>query len=325
MLDQVTHSVTHSISRSVSHDINQAAHDDHGARRLALGFSALVALTLGLIVLGSLVRAHGAGLACPDWPLCFGNFVPEMDLRIAFEWSHRVVAGGVAIFFAGLAIASFRQPDRIASIRTLISVAAVLLAVQILLGALTVWLELASWTVTAHLITGNGFALVCFLIALSLRAPLGAVAERRSVSVVARSWVTACAVLLLLQFALGGLVSSRYAAMACPEWPSCNGGVFFPTWKGNVGLHLMHRMNGYLLVGSFAIAAWVSRRDPSLRRPTTIVLGIGLIQVGVGIANVLTGIPVEITGLHSALAAAIVLTTSFTMRAAWSGAVTTAS
>jgi heme A synthase len=302
----------------VPNKTNHAATDDRGTRRLALGFGSLVVLTLGLIVLGALVRAHGAGLACPDWPLCFGDFIPQMDLRIAFEWSHRLVAGSVAVFFALLAIAGVRQANRPGSIRTLISVAAALLAIQILLGAMTVWLKLDSWTVTAHLITGNGFALTCFLIGLSLRDRRGGNSEQRVASVGARTWITASAVLLLVQFTLGGLVSAQYAAVACPEWPACDGGVYFPTWKGNVGLHLMHRMNGYLLVGSFAIAAWVSRREPSLRRPTTVVLGIGLVQVVVGIANVLGGVPVEVTGLHSALAAGIVLAVGFEMRAAWS-------
>ncbi len=303
----------------VSTKSDDAAIEARRARRLAMGFGSLVALTLGLIVLGALVRAHGAGLACPDWPLCFGDFVPQMNLRIAFEWSHRLVAGSVAVFFAVLAMTALRHASPASSIRSLIGVASGLLAIQILLGALTVWLKLTAWTVTAHLITGNAFALTCLLIALSLHAlalPLSA--EIRGVSVDARSWITASAVLLLVQFVLGGLVSSQYAAMSCPEWPTCNGGVYFPTWRGNVGLHLMHRMNGYLLIGSFAIAAWVSRREPSLRRPTTVLLGIGLIQVSVGIANVLAGVPVEVTGMHSALAAGIVLTTGFTMRTAWS-------
>ena len=75
------------------------------AGRLAAGFGALVVLTFGLIVLGALVRAHGAGLACPDWPLCFGELLPPMDFKVAFEWTHRLVAGCVALLFAGLAVA----------------------------------------------------------------------------------------------------------------------------------------------------------------------------------------------------------------------------
>ena len=72
---------------------------------LAWGVGGLVALTSMLIVLGALVRANGAGLACPDWPLCFGQAVPEFDLKVAFEWSHRVLAGGVGLVFLGLGTA----------------------------------------------------------------------------------------------------------------------------------------------------------------------------------------------------------------------------
>src|SRR5688572_21803831 len=77
--------------------------------RVGLGFAVLAALPWALIVLGALVRAHGAGLACPDWPLCFGELVPQMDLHVAFEWSHRVVAGSVALCFSALAVAAWRR------------------------------------------------------------------------------------------------------------------------------------------------------------------------------------------------------------------------
>ena len=78
-------------------------------RRVARSISALAALTLGLIVLGALVRAHGAGLACPDWPRCFGVWVPVLDLRIGFEWAHRVMAGSISLLFVGL---GSRSPAR---------------------------------------------------------------------------------------------------------------------------------------------------------------------------------------------------------------------
>jgi cytochrome c oxidase assembly protein subunit 15 len=116
---------------------------------------------------------------------------------------------------------------------------------------------------------------------------------------------------------LGGLVSSRYAGLACPEWPTCNGGAWFPSWRGSVGLHLLHRSNGYLLVAALGAAALALRRDPQVGRAARLALALGLAQLVVGIANVKLGIPVEITGLHSALAAALVLTLGWSLRAAW--------
>ncbi len=278
---------------------------------LCRGFSALLVVTYGLIVLGALVRAHEAGLACPDWPLCFGQLLPQLDLQVGFEWAHRLIAGGVALGFAGLATAALRSPPARRRAKRWLALGAVLLATQILLGALTVWQLLASWTVTSHLLVGNAVAATWLLTALSLR-------ERRAPAPpaprLARLSQIGVAVLLLGQLALGGLVSSRYAGMACPEWPTCNGGLWFPSWQGNVGLHLLHRSNGYALLAALIAAALLCRGTPGLRGVAWGALGLGLLQVCVGVANVRLGIPVEVTGLHSALATALVLCTAFALR-----------
>ena len=56
--------------------------DRRALARLGSGFMLLVAAVWILIVLGALVRANDAGLACPDWPLCFGELVPQLDVRV---------------------------------------------------------------------------------------------------------------------------------------------------------------------------------------------------------------------------------------------------
>ena len=137
-----------------------------------------------------------------------------------------------------------------------------------------------------------------------------------SVAPTPRFWVGAAAALLALQMVLGGLVSSRLAGMVCPEWPTCNGGLWFPSLGGNVGLHIFHRMNGYALLGTLFAAALVCRREASLRGLSALALLLGCTQVAAGVANVLLAIPVEVTALHSALAAALVLTVSAAVRSA---------
>jgi cytochrome c oxidase assembly protein subunit 15 len=259
-------------------------HDAGGLRRLGAAFAALVAPGFCLIVLGALVRAHEAGLACPDWPLCFGQFIPAMDLKVGFEWSHRLLAGGVSLAFAALAFLTLRRPDAPSSARRLILVAGALLVVQILLGALTVWQLLAAWTVTSHLVTGNAFVLTLLLIALALRATAGDPSPVSSPRT--RAWLTTACALLLVQVVLGGLVSSRFAGLACPEWPACNGGLWFPTWRGTVGLHLLHRWNAIALLAAVFACAWIARADPRVRRATAIAAGIVIAQLLVGIANV---------------------------------------
>jgi cytochrome c oxidase assembly protein subunit 15 len=284
--------------------------------RYATAFAVLVGATQVLIVLGALVRAHEAGLACPDWPLCFGDFVPAMNLEVAFEWSHRVLAGSISIAFATLAALLLRSGGAPRSTRRWLGIALVLLIVQILLGALTVWHLLAAWTVTSHLVTGNAFALALLFATQGLReASRGAAAAPVSPRV--RLLVAAAALLLLFQVVIGGLVSSRFAGMSCPEWPACNGGAWFPTWRGDVGLHLLHRWNGTLLAVALVALAWIARREPALRRLAGGAAALACAQVVVGIANVLLAIPVEVTGAHSALAAALVLTVGAATRAAW--------
>ena len=273
---------------------------------LAAGFLGLVALTSGLIVLGALVRAHGAGLACPDWPLCFGQAIPAMNLEIAFEWSHRVVAGGVAVTFAALGVALHRSPAARAVGARAWQIGAALLAVQILLGALTVWHLLAAWTVTAHLVTGNSFNACVLWLALRLR-DAAAPPRRVAVPAAARAVLLAAAALLALQIVLGGLVASRYAGLVCPEWPACLDGAWFPTLEGPIGLHLAHRTNAYAVVAALAGAAWLVRGSGRLGWLLAAAVGGGVAQVAVGVANVLLELPVEVTALHSALAAALVL------------------
>ncbi len=286
-------------------------------RRLALAFALLLGLTYLLIVLGALVRVQGAGLACPDWPLCFGTLIPVFDLKVAFEWTHRLVAGSLAIAFVVLAALTLRLPLRRQRLVVLLAIGAGLLALQILLGALTVWQLLASWTVTSHLLTGNAFAVTLAFIWRELSEADRPLMRIAPVPGVVRGLVSVTGALLVLQIALGGLVASTYTGLACPEWPTCMDGVWFPTFDGAVGLHLIHRMNGYALLAGLGMCAWAARGAPSLGSLLTLAFWIGLAQVAAGVANVLFALPVEITGLHSALAAALVLTLALGLRAAW--------
>ena len=294
--------------------------DDAYALRLANACVALLALSFGLIVLGALVRANNAGLACPDWPLCFGEVIPHMNLEVAFEWTHRGVAGSLAVGFAALSVLALRRPATRAAAGRLLGAGAALLALQVLLGALTVWQLLAAWTVTAHLIVGNSFALVLLWTALALRDQARPGLPRAAAPPAAQRLLALVALLLFAQMLLGGLVASRYAGLACPDFPTCRDGLWIPTTEGAVGLQLLHRAGAVALLAGLAAAAFAARRAaPRLRRATTLALWLGALQLCVGAANVLLGLPAELTGLHSALAAALVLTLSVALRDSWQG------
>ena len=285
-------------------------------------------------MLGALVRAHGAGLACPDWPLCFGEVIPQLDFKVAFEFGHRVVAGCVALLFAGLAWTTLRRPGLGPALRPALAIAALLLAVQIVLGGLTVLHLLATWTVTSHLVTGNAFALALVLIGRRLLGLAGSAEPIRSapaaIAPVARDCssvpsaspreryaTSAVATLLALQLVLGGLVSSSYAGLVCPDWPTCMNGEYFPTFAGVQGLHVLHRTVAYTLLAALLTTALLARRHPVLGRWLALASVLALAQVAVGVANVLLRLPVEITALHSALAAALVCTLGISVQIAW--------
>ena len=80
-------------------------------RRAATG---LVAIIYVLLIFGASVRVWGAGLACPDWPLCFGMLVPEIDFKVGLEFGHRVYAGGVSLLFVWLGYRLWREREPLA-------------------------------------------------------------------------------------------------------------------------------------------------------------------------------------------------------------------
>lgn len=308
------------MSATADHPTTAARRDDADRlRRLGVHFAALAAVTYALVVLGALVRAHHAGLACPDWPLCFGQLVPEIDLRVGFEFGHRVLAGLVSLGFVAGAVGVIRSPAARARVGAWVVAAAVLLAVQIVLGGLTVLELLASWTVTSHLLTGNAFALAVALIAHRLwRRDAAESADAARPGAALRAVATLTGGVLVAQLILGGLVSSTYSGLVCPDWPACDAGVWIPTWSGPQGVHVMHRLNAYLLVALVGVSFALARaRGAAVRRTLALALLVGLAQVAVGVANVLLRLPVEVTGLHSALAAALCLVVGLTLHDVW--------
>jgi cytochrome c oxidase assembly protein subunit 15 len=282
-------------------------------RSLANGFAVLAGATLVLMVVGALVRAHGAGLACPDWPLCFGSVIPQFNFEIAWEVGHRAFAGGVTLGLLALsALVVRRAPLRRAYGRALLGIWA-LLTTQVLLGAATVWLLLAPWTVTAHLVIGTSFFLSLAWLSADLRAgrPRAAAAPApRAFGVV----LSLALVLLCGQIVLGGLVSSSAAGLACTHFPSCDGESLAPTLAGGVGLHVAHRLNGYALLLAYTALALLARSHPVLGRWSRAAFALICLQIGIGAANVLLLLPREVTALHTLTAALIALASALLLR-----------
>ncbi len=143
-------------------------------RRLGI---AVVALTVGLMILGSWVKATGSGLSCPDWPQCYGQWFPPFpsaetggidpdavdaadaytQAQVLYEWSHRLVASILGVPIIAFAVLAWMGREHHPALRTLPLVAVGILGVQVLLGGVTVIGKNAAPLTTAHLATATLF------------------------------------------------------------------------------------------------------------------------------------------------------------------------
>lgn len=281
------------------------------ASRLGL---ATTLLTFGLIVVGSVVRTTGSGLACPDWPLCEGRLIPRFEFHVLTEWFHRLLALLVSVMvFATVAWVLAQGPLR-RHLGGLAVLAVGLLFAQILLGALTVWKLLSPAVVSSHL----AVALLLFstLLTLTLVAQSGAAVEAAPAEsgpgpAAARpggllGTFAIATGLAYVQCLLGGLVSSNHAGLACPDWPTCNG-QWFPPLEGLVGLQMTHRWGAYLLTLVMLVVAGRARTatDPGVHAGGSMAAVLTLVQIVIGVASVMLGTPPWTSALHLANAVAI--------------------
>ncbi len=282
-------------------------------RRLGTGFAALGFVTWLLLIFGSTVRVNGAGLSCPDWPLCFGQLVPQLNMIIFLEWGHRLLAGTISLGFVALGGVILSRPELRRRFALQLGIMVLVLAAQIVFGGLTVLLSLAFWSVTIHLLLGNAFMALMLVMAVRLRAPGAAPGAAVSAEAPApgtiRLLAVAMVVAVALQLGLGGLVSSNYAGLACIEWPSCNAGVWFPTFSGILGLQLFHRLGAYTVAAVAFAFVGVARADRAGKGAWAIV-ALVLVQIALGVLNVWVRMPVELAVAHAATAHALVATTT---------------
>jgi cytochrome c oxidase assembly protein subunit 15 len=311
-------------------------------RRLALA-GALLALVV--VVLGAWVRLSAAGLGCPDWPGCYGHLTVEQAaqnadaINQAFpgrpfvyhkaikEMVHRYFAstlGLVILVLAGIAISNRRDANQPVSLPIAL-VALVIL--QGLLGMWTVTLLLKPLIVVLHLIGG--------LTTLSLLAWLSIDPERRSRVKEERN-LRRLALLglavLALQIVLGGWTSSNYAALACPDFPTCQNAAWpsmdirdaFVLWRGlgidyeggvldhpaRVAIHFFHRLGAILtalVLVTLSFMTWLKGRNSSVRIAGGLVGVVLIAQLILGPLMVVRGLPLVLATAHNGVAALLLL------------------
>ncbi|HEY7847993.1 MAG TPA: heme o synthase [Candidatus Limnocylindria bacterium] len=270
---------------------------------------AAAAATFVLITVGGLVRATDSGLGCPDWPLCFGDWVPPAELHAWIEHSHRLVAavlvGPLVGAVALITVFTARRRDRVLLIAAV--GAGLLVIVQALLGAQVVIQQLRRELVTAHL--GMALTLLGLTILIADRAVHGPMPGRRSALPIGLIGLTAVAV--FAQMLLGSWVTGHDAGLAYPDFPLMNGSLLPVVDAPTQAIQVAHRALAVVVVGLVAWSAVAVRRRTQSRLPRTlagVAVGLVIVQVALGAANVWSRLSAAVVVPHLAVGAALFAT-----------------
>jgi heme A synthase len=267
---------------------------------------AALVLTYGLILLGAWVRATGSGLSCPDWPTCYGHWVPLPGdipadvgfsyLQVMLEWVHRLIAGvilGPLILL--IAVLGWRARSLRPRMPAYVAALVVLLLIQAGLGGVTVLDQNSPWSVALHL--GTALVLLSVLCLIFVRAgptPDHVAAATRTLS--GAVWLVALGAMVS-----AAMVTKSGASLACTSWPLCDGALLPDLGDPQIRLHLTHRLLALGTgVGVLALAI-AARAQPLVRPLAWLAAALVAIEIGLGGVVVLGEVPFGVALAHQAL------------------------
>ena len=313
--------------------------DPNAVLKAMAGFG--IALTFIVVAAGAYTRLADAGLGCPDWPGCYGYLtVPQTESEIAsaealypstpvesykawWEMGHRYVAGSLLLLVFAMFVLAFKGRKEHTPIG-LLSALLLIISCQAAFGAWTVTLKLWPQVVTAHLIGGFTTLSLIWLIFVRQGGARQLTTGLQAPTVLKRLAL----IVVVLQIALGGWVSSNYAALACWNFPACDA-TYVPNLELSQGFNLLQDVGPNYLGGLMESDArktihWIHRLGALVvlsvlvplmvqvyRENRSLALTIGLVlvaQIGLGILNVVWALPLINATLHNVVGALLLLT-----------------
>jgi cytochrome c oxidase assembly protein subunit 15 len=302
-----------------------------------------VLLTFGLIMLGAFVRLTDAGLGCPDWPGCYGHITPHhasekiaqavaeqggehgpVSMGKAWrEMGHRYVAKILGLLIIAIAVIAWRRRQQLGESPALPIALVGVVILQGLFGMWTVTLLLRPAVVTLHLL--GGMLTFALLLWLWLRQqPQPRYLDPEPVAALAGPALFGL-VLVSLQIFLGGWTSTNYAALVCPDLPTCQG-QWWPeadfanafhffgelgmtsdgeplTMQALTAIHLMHRIGALVVLAGIGWLGLRVMNTEGLRQHGIALLAILFVQLLLGLSNVWFDLPLLVAVAHNGGAA----------------------
>lgn len=291
---------------------------------------AVLALTFFVIMLGAYTRLTDAGLSCPDWPHCYGYLTaphtPDqmmgasakfpgtpVDTKKAWtEMTHRYFAGTVGLLILAISgsLLFARQTKTVKSFVIALGLP-LLLSSQVMLGMLTVTEKLKPIIVLSHLLTGISLLLLLWWTYLDVNLKDNVTIPRASHQLT--SWLWGGFMVVFVQIALGGWVSTHYAGLACVDLPYCNN-VLLPILHLDqfntdlITIHMAHRIGAFITAFYIGLLSFALMRHQSFRAIGALMLAILALQLTLGILNILWLRPIWLALFHHGVAIVLLLT-----------------
>ena len=302
---------------------------------------AAAVLTFFVIVLGAYVRLSDAGLGCPDWPGCYGQLTwpnapteiaqaneafPERPVETHKAWkemAHRYLAGLLVLVVIALNWMAWRGRGEERRLRGKTTLLLGLILFQAALGAWTVTLKLFPLVVMGHLLGGMATLAVLVWILQENRYGRGYRAGPQLRGL--RPLVLTALTVLVIQIALGGWTTANYAAMVCPDVPTCQGEWWpetdfregFVLWReigvdfeggvldlpARTAIQISHRIGAVITLVVLLYAGFRLARVATLQRNAVMLITLVIAQFTLGVLNIVLKLPLVNAVAHNGVAA----------------------